>query len=1033
MTGPIAWMTKNSVAANLLMIVVVIAGLIGISSIKQEVFPDFDMDMVLVTVPYPGASPHEVEQGIVLAIEESVRGLEGVKRLSSRSGEGSAVISIDVLLDSDPEEVLGNVKNAVDRITTFPQETERPQVSLVIMKKLVVSLVLSGDVELQSLHKIAEKARSELLNVDGISQVEIEGIPPLEISIEIPRETLEAQDLSLTDISRAVKMASLELPAGSVKTDAGEVMVRVADRRLSGAEFEDIIVQSSRDGAELRLGDIANITDGYAETDEASFFNGKPAVRVVLYRVGDETPTGVSAALTEYLEATELPPSVSGFVWDDASVRLQGRMDLLLKNGAMGFVLVVVILTLFLRLKLALWVSLGLPISFLATFMMMPVVDLSINMISLFAFMVTLGMVVDDAIVVGENIYSKLQEGLEPMEAAIEGTREMAMPVTFAILTSMAAFAPLLFVPGVMGKIFMVIPMVVIIVLGASLVESFFILPAHLAHSRSGFKGTFMRKLDGVSIRVGGWLERFTKNRYQPALRIIIRNRALWLSSMGALLIIVVSLVVSGRIPFLFFPSIEGDVISLTATLPYGTPVKETDRVRLIMEDALDKTAEEVGREYLLGSFTHLGKGAASRFGGRETGGHVVTVEVALVSSDDRDFTSKDFSGIWSNIVPPLPEVESLVYSSSVGPGAGSAAQVQLSHSNADVLREASADLTEQFTTFPQLYNIKNAYTSGKTQMDFTMLPAASALGLTANGIALELRSSFFGSEALREQRGRDELKVMVRLPKNQRVSEADIEAIQIRTPSGGRVPLNYVAKVKRSLSPVSIDREDGKRVVDVSGELRPEEKSSKKVLASITAETLPALKAKYPGLEAEVIGMQREQQESFAALGGNFLIALFVIYALLAIPFKSYTQPAIIMSVIPFGFVGAVFGHVLLGQTMTIMSVFGIVALSGVVVNDSLVLIDTTNKFRAQGFSATEAIVAGASRRLRPILLTSLTTFFGLLPMIFETSVQAAFLIPMAVSLGFGILFATVIVLLMVPALYILLEDVQDMIHGAF
>jgi multidrug efflux pump subunit AcrB len=1028
-TGPIAWMARNPVAANLLMFVILVGGLVGAFQVKQEIFPEFDLDMVTISVPYPGATPDDVEQGIVRPIEEAVRGVDGVKRVSSTSGEGSGMVSVELLLDAEPNKVLGDVENAVNRITVFPLEAEEPVVSLATRRSTVISLVVAAELELAPLHEVAERARMALLAHPEITQVELQGVPPLELAIEIPRERLESLGLTLDEVARVVRAGSLELPGGGVKTAQGEVLVRVADRALSAEDFAAIPLRTTADGASLLLGDVAEIRDGYADTDQESYYNGKRAVRIVAYRVGKETPSAVAKAVHAYrdeLEA-ELPPHVQVATWDDDSEKLTDRIALLLKNGAIGLVLVVTILTLLLRLRLAFWVSLGLPISFMGGFLLMPGADLSVNMITLFAFIVTLGMVVDDAIVVGENIYNRMQEGLAPIDAAIVGAREMAMPVTFAILTSVAAFMPLFFVPGTMGKVFSFFPFVVVAVLGFSLIESFFVLPAHLGHSHQGNGNAIARRIDSLSTRAGGALERFTAERYRPFLQAVMRRRYLSISVGVAVFFVSVGMVASGLVPFNFFPKLEGDVVKVEARLPYGAPMEDT----LVAQRALEQAAVAAlnrlgGPEHSRGLYTLVGEGPAQRYGPTEYGSHLVTIEQALVPSDQRDFTSGEFSSLWAQLTPSLPMTDAIIFESSSGPGAGAAVDVQLSHADTAVLERAAAELAEALADYSELYNVVNGFAAGKPRLDYDPLPRAESLGITPQELGRQLRSAFFGAEAIRELRGRNELKVMVRLPEHQRESEHDLEALRIRTPRGGFVPLGAVADIERNRAPTSILREDGRRIVNVSAELTAQVKSSRAVRTDLEESVLPELARRHPGLEAQFVGQQRSQQEAFGSLGKNYLVALFVIYALLAIPFRSYIQPAIIMSAIPFGFVGAVLGHLLLGYPLSLISLFGIIALSGVVVNDSLVLIDAVNKKRAEGVSAFEAATFGGVRRLRPIILTSLTTFFGLAPMIFETSVQARFLVPMAISLGFGVLFATLIILLLVPALYLVVEDLR-------
>ncbi|MBN2525183.1 MAG: efflux RND transporter permease subunit [Deltaproteobacteria bacterium] len=1030
--GAIGWMANNSVAANLLMAIILLGGLIGVFKSKQEVFPEFSLDTIQVQVPYPGASPEETEQGIVLAIEEAVRGLDGVKRVTSTAAEGSGMVTIEILSGENADSVLQDVKNAVDRITSFPEEVERPLVKLLAPRSRVISLVISADRELKELHEAAEMARSDLLEYPEITQVEIEGVPALEISIEIPQDTLETYGLTLEQVATAVKAASIELPGGSVKTSAGEVLVRVTDRKKAGVEFEDIILRSSLSGSQVRLGDIAKIKDGFAETDAASYFNGKRAVRVTAYRVGDETPKAVSQKVHEYVDVLQkkLPGGFELKLWQDDSELLTDRIDLLVKNAKYGGILVVLLLALILRLRLAFWVSLGIPISFLGAFFMLPALGVSINMLTLFAFIVTLGMVVDDAIVVGENIYHKVQQGIPKLQAAVEGAREMAMPITFSILTTMVAFAPMLFVPGIMGKLFMLIPLIVILVLGVSLFESFFILPAHLAHSTGADNEKRSGLFSKIQMAISGSLDKFVDKSYRPVLKAMVRFRYIVLAGAIAVLLLTVGTVLGGFVPFKFFPTLEGDLVRATAELPYGTPVAETIKVQKQLEAAAKKIlAPHGGDKILRGMFTNLGSGPTSRRGPHagtagSGGSHLVTIELNLVPSDERDVGSEQLRRDWEQAIPKMAGLKSLTFKDMVGPSAGAAVDVVLIHDDMRLLQRASDELASELRGFSDLTDIETSFSEGKKQVDYRLLPKARSLGLTSFEIARQIRSAFYGTEALREQRGRNELKVMVRYPESDRKSEFNIENMLIRTSEGGQVPLQYVAEASRNLSPTSIKREDGKRTVNVTAELMPGVASPEKVLKTLKGTILPNLLKKYSGMKWEMAGEQREQMEAFSALGINFIIALVVMFALIAIPFRSYIQPIIIMTAIPFGFVGAILGHLLMGYNLSFISVMGIVALAGVVVNDSLVLVDAINVKRRSGESAFESVIHGGARRFRPILLTSLTTFLGLAPMITESSIQARFLIPMAISLGFGVLFSTLITLMLVPALYMIVED---------
>ena len=1048
--GPIAWMAKNTVAANLLMLFIIVGGLLNLRTTKQEVFPEFEVDLVTIGVAYPGASPSEVEQGITMAVEEAVRGVQGVKRVTSTSVEGFGAIIVELMLSADNQRTLGDIKASVDRVRTLPEQAEDPSVQLVAVEPKVVSLVISGDHDLVTLQALAERARNGLVALEGITKVTLSGSPPMETTIEVNRSVLEGYGMTLGDIALAIRMSSLELPGGIVETENGDLLIRVSDRKESALDYSDIILRAGTNGARLRLGDIANVSRGFEESDKAYYYNGKRAVRVTAYRRGMETPQGVSDAVNAFrleFEAS-LPPTVDVDTWDDDSELLRGRIDLLLRNAKLGLVLVLLVLALFLDLTLAFWVALGIPISFMGAFILGTSFGVSINMISLFALIVTLGIVVDDAIVVGEATWTRINEGQDPQSAAIDAAKEMSVPVTFAVLTTIAAFAPLLFVPGSTGKLFFIIPAMVISVLLFSLIEGFFILPAHIGHRPEGGRvrrlwrrlfGVIKRPADRIRNRVSGGLDRIIHGPYKRFLLKVLHYRYLTVAISIACFLMCMGLIKGGFVPFRFLPAIESDNVVVVAKLPYGTPVAQTEDVLETLQDSLNQTVEEMGADGgIQGIFSRIGSGP--EFGGPgiegmgEEGGHLLALDVGLVDSGERTFSAKELSDAWKLNTPEMAGLELLAFKTAIGgPGGGAAAvDVLLSHPDSKVLEAASEDLTERFKKYEDLSDVENAFSAGKPQLDFTLSAQGRDLGLTSQSIAVQMRDQFYGSEALREQVGRNEVKVMVRLPKSERSSERDLSQTRIAAPTGGYVALDDVADFERNQAPNLILRRDGFRVVNVKANLAPGVVSSANVISKLRETDLVELKAKFPGLQTDFVGEQQEQNESLGSLRKSGMVAMFAIYVLLAIPFRSYSQPLLIMSAIPFGFVGAVIGHLIMGFELSFISVMGIIALSGVVVNDSLVLIDAANRARAKGAGSWEAIVYAGTRRFRPILLTSLTTFFGLLPMIFETSVQARFLIPMDLSLGYGVLFATVIALLFVPALYLILEDCLQWVQGA-
>ncbi len=1015
--GPISWMAGHSVTANLLMLVLLVGGFYSGLRIKQEVFPEFELDMVTITVPYPGASPQEVERGILLAVEEAVEGLEGVEKVTSRAREGSGSVTVEMIEGEDIQRLGQDIQSEIDRISSFPEEAEDPQVTILARKRYVVSLALYGDQSERVLREFAEHVRERLLQAPEITQVSLSSVRNYEISIEIAQNTLRAYDLTLNEVAQRIRRASVELPAGAIKTAGGDILVRMKERRDFGHEFGQLPIITTSDGTQLLLEDIATIKDGFEETDYQSTYNGQPAVLIEISRIGEQTPLTVSKAVRRIVTELNqtLPGGLSIDVRNDRSEIYQQRLNLMLKNGFLGLGLVFILLALFLEPRLAFWVSLGIPISFLGSLLFLPMVGASINMVSLFAFIVTLGIVVDDAIVVGENVYYHRQRNTPWFTAAVTGTREIAVPVTFSVLTNMVAFVPMFFIPGFMGKVFRQIPVVVICVFTISLVESLLILPAHLGHQKT-------RKAYGVF----GWIEkqqqRFSRaflsaidRYYRPFLGLVLRWRYVSMGIAVAILLLTIGYVRSGRLGFELFPKVESDYAKVTATLPYGSAFAKAEAVQQkLVAVAKTVAAANGGPQLLEGIFAIIKS-------------NVAEVQVYLTPPGVRPISTSEFTDQWRREVGLIAGLESLKFESDAGgPGRGAAISVELSHQDMQILEKASAELAAALAFYPTVIDVDDGFAPGKQQIDFRIRPEARSLNLSAKEVAQQVRHAFYGAEVLRQQRGRNEVKVMVRLPKNERVSEHNLEQMILRTPSGGELPLKNAVNVSRGRAYTDIVRREGRRTVTVEADARPRSKAGQ-ILAAVKAETLPSLQAKYPGLEYSFEGRQADRRESMASLFKGLGIILVVIYAMLAVPLNSYIQPAIIMAAIPFGIVGAVIGHVLMGYSLSVISMFGVLALTGVVINDSLVLIDMANRQRRSGLHPYATILMAAQLRFRPILLTTLTTFGGLTPMIFETSRQARFLIPMAISLGFGVLFATLITLALVPSIYLIVEDLKQ------
>jgi multidrug efflux pump subunit AcrB len=887
-------------------------------------------------------------------------------------------------------------------------------------RRNVIDLILFGDAEASTLHELGEMVRDQLLSDPDITQVELEGVRPLEISIEIPQENLRRYNLTLSDVADRLRSASVDLPGGGIKTSGGEILLRVKERRDYGQQFARIPVITASDGTRVLLEDIAIIDDSYEESDSYATFDGKPAVFLDVYRIGSQTPIQVAKAVFSQLDIIRdtLPEGIGITVLRDRADLFGQRADLLLKNGGLGILLVLIILGIFLEIRLAFWVMMGIPISFLGSLLFFPALGISLNMITMFAFIMAVGIVVDDAVIVGENIYFFYQEGDDLLTAAVKGARDIATPVTFSILTNVVAFMPLFFIPGVMGKIFRMIPLVVCTAFLISLFESLFILPAHLGHRRERRLGRYRGWLSNRQQAFSGWFTRWVRNRFGPFLDGALSRRYLVVSLAVAVLIFFLAYAASGRMGMGLFPKVESDFARASATLPYGTPVEKTEAVAQKMFEGALKVIEKTGRpELVTGIYTRVGRG----------GSHNLFMTVYLAEPEIRDqiMSTREFTKRWREETGRVPGVENVNFRSDFGgPGHGSAITVELSHRDTAVLEKASARLASDLASYSLIKDIDDGYQKGKEQLDFTLRPEGKALGLTAQDVARQIRSAFHGSRVLRQQRGRNELTVTVRLPLEERVSEYNIQEMVVRTPSGTFVPLRDVVDLKRNRAFTTISRRNGKRVVQVTADVNDRSRAGE-IESALTEEELPKLMSVYPGLQYSFEGRAADTRESMKSLKIGFTMAMILIFTLLAVPFKSYIQPLIVMTSIPFGIIGAVLGHMIMGYSLSVVSMFGIVALSGVVVNDSLILIDFANRrIRERGMSVHDAVLDAAIQRFRPILLTTATTFGGLAPMMFERALQARFMIPMAISLGYGIVFATVITLVLVPSLYMILDD---------
>ncbi|MDD9302832.1 MAG: efflux RND transporter permease subunit [Desulfobacter sp.] len=1011
---PIAWMAGNSVAANLLMAILLVGGIFMGMSMKQEVFPEFSLDMVNIVVPYPGASPEEVENGILLAVEEAIADLEGIDEITASANEGSGVISVEALEGADINRLWQEIKSEVDRISTFPDESEDPVITIAARKREVIRLALYGEVTETTMRELADQVRDRLLMDKSITQVELEGVRSREIHVEISRATLRRYGLTLGEVAQIISRASVELGGGAIKTRGGDILLRIKDRRDYAAQYKSLPIITQADGSRVVLEDIAQVIEGFEESDNWASFNGQRAVTIAVFRVGDQTPTQVAEsakAIVNQLNAS-LPQGVGLSVVRDMSKIFAQRADLLMRNAYLGLGLVFLFLALFLEIRLAFWVSLGIPISFMGSFLFLSPFGFSINMVSMFAFIVTLGIVVDDAVVVGENVYFFRRQGIGYMEAAVRGAKSIAMPVVFSVITNMVAFVPLMFIPGIMGKIFKPIPFVVIAVFGVSLIESLFILPAHLSHK--GRPLFFpLNHLENWQKRFSIGFETFVKKVYGGVLFRLLAYRYAVIALGIALLLITGGYVFSGRMGMVMFPKTESNFAFCEIDLPYGTPEKKLKIIEARLVEAAGRVVAENGREKLsTGIFSQVNENR-------------IRVRIYLTDPGVRPLSTADVTRLWRIKTGQIPGIETIGFESNRGgPGSGKNLTVSLSHRDIGQLEKAGQDLGKSLGQYPIVHDIDDGSAMGKKQFDIKLSPGGRRMGLTSREVASQVRHAFQGVEAVKNQRGKNEVTVRVRLSREERISEATYEELVLLAPLGEIMLKDAVATIK-GRAYTTITRTNGKREIKVTANVRPPSQADN-IIQDMKLKVLPDLLVKYPGLSYDFKGRQADIKESVTSLLKGLGLAMLCIFALLAIPFKSYFQPLIIMFCIPFGMIGAIAGHVIMGYSLSVMSLFGVVAMSGVVVNDSLVLIDFANQRVRQGTPLLYAIQTAGIQRFRPILLTTLTTCGGLAPIISETSRQARFLIPMAISLGFGILFATFITLVMVPCLYLVLEDIK-------
>jgi len=1017
-------MAANPVAANLLMFALVLGGLLGFSDIRQEITPDFTLESIRISVAYPGASPREVEESIVLAVEKEITGMSGVRSITSTASEGSGRVNAELTDDADPGEVLQNIRNAVSRITSFPDDAEPPRVERRQHGFYVISIAIASDLPAEDVFDLSERVRRQLLIMPGVSEINFRGRLEPEIIIEVTSERLRALDLSLGDIAQAVRSAARDVPAGGIETADGEILLRTEGRRTRAISFGNIPVKVLDDGSRVELDDIATLTDGFAESTRVFEFNGRPGLRLDVYQTENQRPIELAARVRQLVDElnNELPDTVAISIHNDRSQRYAERSQILLKNGAIGLTLVVLTLGIFLNARLAFWVAVSIPVVFIGSFSVLPEIDVTLNMISMFAFILTLGIVVDDAIIVGENIYAKRQAGLPSGEAVREGVREMVVPVLYAVGTNIIAFIPLIFVPGATGQFMRHLPIVASVVFVVSLIEALLVLPSHLddrRHDQPGllqrFFGRF-RRTSRFHDNVVHSLDRLRDGPYMKLARVAVRERYLTLVLFGGFLALIIIWYATGRIDLTWRPEIPGNRVDAELAMPVDASTGETLAIVRRIEAAALRAVDRIGsREAHVESwFSHA----------RTSNG---SVNVYLVPDDARPFTQEELTRVWREEIGDLPEARSLFFEYLIGPGGNKGLRINLSHATTEILEIAARELASHLDEFNGLVDISDGISEGKRQISFSLTAQGRAVGLTEVSLGRQIRNAFHGAEAMRLLRDGYEVKVMVRLPRAQRLTVQDISDFIVRGRDGVEIPLSLAANFSEGNAFSVISREDGKRTLRVSASFDKASANTRRIRATLEEEVLPELSARYPGLEWHFSGGRRDRSQAINAIFDGLLWVILAVFALTAALFRSYAQAAIIMLTIPFSVAAAVAGHIVLGFELSSVSIFGMIALGGLVVNGALVLTLRYNQLRAAGHA--DALLEGARSRFRPILLTSMTTTAGLFPMLFETSTQALFLVPMAIALSFGTVASTFVVLLLLPALHAIWDDLCELL----
>lgn len=1036
MNGVIQWFVRNPVAANLLMLLVVVGGLSGLATVGKTVFPSAALDTITVSVGYLGASPTDVEERILVPVEEAVSGLSGIKQIRSFGNEGRGQVNITALEGHDVDQLLNEVKARVDAINTFPSQSERPIVSRSYVQSEVMYLLLYGPLEERELKELGRQVRDRIAALPGAELSRLEGDRAYEVSVDVSDVQLEQYGLTFNDVAQAIRRSSLNVGAGVIDDASGMTQLMTRGQAYDELDLNDIVVAQQADGNQVLLKDVAQVIDGFTDGEVSFRFNNAPTLLLTVIANANPDVIALSRDVRELLESEirpNLPAGVDIVTLIDESDSFRDRLSLLASNGISGLVLVFVALSLFLTPRLAIWVCAGICISFLGCFWLMPLLGVSLSMLSTFALVLILGIVVDDAIIISESIHRQHEAGLPGADGAIEGARMVASPVIISALTTMLAFTPLLFIEGETRAFVIAIPIVVIATLSFSLLESFCILPQHLVRDGAARpRGRLALAFDGVRGRVDGALRRFVQSVYRPCLDRVLRHAWLSLAGFVSLCFFIVSFVFGGYLKFSFEPYVVADFIQVRLQFPAGIPYSIKREVQDTLETAANQLEAELQQQY---PDQDLIKGVATW---TFTGGDMVQAFMSTNTGVGSAVSVEDIARRWRELTGVLPDVSDSSFAFTVNDNQ-SALYLLVAGNEEEQIDQAATALKQKLGEYQGVYEIVDSRDSASTEAILLLKPGAENLGITLNDLATQVRQAFYGEEVQRIPRGKDAVKVMVRLPQLDRNSFATLDALRIRTPDGNTVPFTMVADVEFRPALTRLTRTDRERTVVVTAKIDPLQGNVSEIQQDLANGKLQQLSDQFRGVSIRWAGSQEGQNAFMQSIVRNSLFALFAIYFLLAVCFRSYLQPLIIMLAIPCGYLGSVIGHLVLGLDMSLYSILGIVATAGVVVNDNLVLMDYINKLREQGESALRAVERAAEDRFRPIFLTSLTTFVGLVPLMSETSVQAQFMIPTVVSLAFGVLFATLVTLFVTPAIYLLqergiavLRDLKQRLFGA-